>query len=463
MIRLLLRALGSAALLMAAPLAAQNYQVQPRIYGGDDAANGDWPWMTLVSAVDPNDSSRSQRCGGVLISPYFVITAAHCMYNENFQRSQTVLLNMDDVDVPFSSLLYTTRATGTDIEVNPDYVTDDDNYEHDIVLMRVEDPVTVSRYPSLGSLAEISRLNSLSASQRNEIVTALGWGETDNGTLANTLQQVTLDYIPRNTCNSQWGSQPITGNMICAAETSEPFPSGQDTCRGDSGGPLFTGTTDNPEVIGLTSFGTTTCGGAIPPAVYTNVAAYLTWLEQRTFAFDEPIVDVAAILPTSLRSGIGSTTTLTMTVRNASQFNEAQDVHFSVNVPAGTVIDNVLLDGSPASCTGITSLTCDVANTLSAGSSHGVTMDITHTGNSTIHRTLVFNVTHNRFDYRSLNNTDVEVPLTFSDAPMGGGGGSSGGALFYMLPWLALGAWLRRRKWSVSQRTSSSASSSGAR
>ncbi|KAF0810358.1 Serine endopeptidase/trypsin-like serine proteinase family protein [Alcanivorax sp. S71-1-4] len=372
-------------------------------------------------------------------------------------------LNMDETEVPLFIAQYSRHVSSPNIRVNPGYIADDENYEHDIVLMYLEDPVAISDYPSLGSLPEIARLNSLSASQRNEIVTALGWGETDNGTLSDKLQQVTLDYIPRNTCNSQWGSQPITGNMICAAETSEPLPSGQDTCRGDSGGPLFTGATRNPEVIGLTSFGTTTCGTAVPPAVYTNVAAYLTWLEQLTLEFGEPIVDVAATLPTSVRSGIGTTTKLTMNVRNASVFNETQDIHFTVNVPAGTVIDNVLLDGSPASCTGIASLTCDVADTLSAGSSHGVTMDITHTGNSAIHRTLVFNVTHNRFDYRSLNNTDVEVPLTFSDAPVGGGGGSSGGALFYMLPWLALGAWLRRRKWSVSQRTSSSASSSGAR
>lgn len=464
MTRLLLPALGSAALLMAAPLAALSYEVQPRIYGGDDAASGDWPWMTLVAAVDQENSSQANRCGGVLISPHFALTAAHCLYNDKFQPSPTVYLNMDDTGVPLLRAQYTRQVSGSDIEINPNYIADDDNYEHDIVLMYLDNPVNVSSYPSLGSLAGISYLNNLPASQQNEIVTALGWGETESGSLSNRLKQVTLDYISRNTCNSQWGSRFISGNMICAAETSEPLPSGQDTCRGDSGGPLFTGTTHNPEVIGLTSFGTATCGRAVPPAVYTNVAAYLTWLEQRTFAFDEPIVDVEAVLPASVRSGIGTTTKLTMTVRNASVFNEAQDIQFTVNVPAGTVIDNLLLDGSPAHCTGAGTLTCDVADTLAANTAHTVTMDIAHTGDSAISRTLTFNITHNRFDYRSLNNTDVKVPLTFSDAPIGGGGrSSSGGVMFYALPWLALGALLRRRKWSVSQPTSSSASSSGAR
>src|SRR5690606_32848679 len=65
MSRLWLSALGSAALLVATPLAAQTYDVTPRIYGGDDAASGDWPWMTLVSAVDVNNPAMANRCGGV--------------------------------------------------------------------------------------------------------------------------------------------------------------------------------------------------------------------------------------------------------------------------------------------------------------------------------------------------------------------------------------------------------------
>src|SRR5690606_32260846 len=121
------------------------------------------------------------------------------------------------------------------------------------------DPIMVSRYPNLSSNNLINQLENLGSSARNEIATALGWGETENGSLSDHLQQVKLDYIPRAICNSQWGSTPITSNMICAAETSEPPPAGQDTCRGDSGGPLFTGGNSDPKLIGLTSFGSS-CG-----------------------------------------------------------------------------------------------------------------------------------------------------------------------------------------------------------
>lgn len=462
MIRLLLPALGSAALLMAAPLAAQNYAVQPRIYGGDDARQGDWPWMAYV-AIEYT-ARPSQLCGGVLIAPDLLVTAAHCVFNESTQ-SNFIYVLVDEVDKNADT--FSSAAFAPNIIPHEAYDPLAENYQNDIAILKLNDQLDVARFPSLGSLSDVAYLENLSPSGRNDIMTALGWGRTESSTVSfpDILQQVQIDYIPRATCSSQWSSNPdvtITTGMLCAAEPNPPTSAGQDTCNGDSGGPLLIGSPTRPQVLGLTSFGST-CGPANPPAVYTNIAHHIGWIEEKAASFGSPVADIEAMLPASVRSGIGSTVTLTMTIRNASIATASEDVTFTVNVPAGTVIDNPLLDGSPASCTGVDTLTCDVADTLLAGASHSVTMDITHTGDSDIDRTLTFNVTHNRFDYRSLNNTDVEVPLTFSDAPVGGGGSSSGGALFYTLPWLALGALLRRRKWSVSQPTSSSASSSGAR
>ncbi|RWS03253.1 cationic trypsin-like isoform X4, partial [Leptotrombidium deliense] len=45
-----------------------------RIIGGREATRGRWPWQVVIL-----NRSREPFCGGTLISPQFVVTAAHCV------------------------------------------------------------------------------------------------------------------------------------------------------------------------------------------------------------------------------------------------------------------------------------------------------------------------------------------------------------------------------------------------
>ena len=75
--------------------------------------------------------------------------------------------------------------------------------------------------------------------------------------------------------------------------TNPPIPVctsnvGVTTCKGDSGGPLYTrnsstpDTEDNSEqpwtLSGVTSFGSSYCGDRSKPAVFTRVSEYLDWI-----------------------------------------------------------------------------------------------------------------------------------------------------------------------------------------
>lgn len=56
-----------------------------RILGGEDAALDDYPWMALLEykkAGNFNGERRKLSCGGALINPRYVLTAAHCLVGE---------------------------------------------------------------------------------------------------------------------------------------------------------------------------------------------------------------------------------------------------------------------------------------------------------------------------------------------------------------------------------------------
>ena len=93
-----------------------------------------------------------------------------------------------------------------------------------------------------------------------------------------------MDGVSLTNCNRVYASTSIklSDGQICAGGIK-----GQDSCNGDSGGPLM----DIDDVtdpflpyfylVGLVSFGPTTCGKAGWPGVYTNVAPYVDWIQKK--------------------------------------------------------------------------------------------------------------------------------------------------------------------------------------
>jgi secreted trypsin-like serine protease len=195
-----------------------------QIVGGQPASTGEYPWMAALVSSTVANPQQGQFCGGSLVTPQWVVTAAHCVTGES---ASTI-----DVVVGINNLSSgpTTGSTGqrrkvSQIIVHPAYnsATDDS----DIALLRLGSAVTTN-----STVSPITPLGpGTTWADPGDMATVTGWGATSSGgASSNALLEVDLPIVSNTTCNNAVGG--ITANMLCAGYAA----GGKDSCQGDSGG-----------------------------------------------------------------------------------------------------------------------------------------------------------------------------------------------------------------------------------
>ncbi|XP_041067781.1 transmembrane protease serine 2-like isoform X1 [Carcharodon carcharias] len=231
-------------------------EVSTKIVGGQEAAPGEFPWQVSLHL------NNRHICGGTILTPYWVITAAHCgerhsspsrwrVYGGILRQSETLNVKAHNVEKFIRHNKF-----------------DSQSKDYDVALMKLKTPFKFSERIKPACLPNYGQVFNTGDS-----CWISGWGDTEEGgSSPEVLQKAIVPFIAHTDCKLSY-YEFILPRSICAGWEEGR----QDACQGDSGGPLVISQKSVWWLAGITSWGYG-CARPRKPGVYTKVTTQLDWI-----------------------------------------------------------------------------------------------------------------------------------------------------------------------------------------
>ncbi|KAL0479564.1 hypothetical protein AKO1_007763 [Acrasis kona] len=272
-----------------------------RIAGGRQAVNGQFPYQVYLDF-------GGSVCGGGLITPRHVLTAAHC-FTSGAATTVKVVYGLAVV-TSYTSANY---VFGSHFTIHQSYGNFVDGNDIAIVQLFKDVPLSDNvKLMSVGTGDVVTGKN----------FTLAGWGETPSsaGSPVDQLMYTSLQIVNASSCQDEGKFDPNI--QICMTAGSP------DACQGDSGGSIVVNINGGAVAAGLVSYGPTPCGNTTGTyGVYTRNGAYVDWINNQlsnlynatnpsTSSGDPVMTQVTAVSTTTSKAGAPTVLTVNLAAQS---------------------------------------------------------------------------------------------------------------------------------------------------
>lgn len=211
----------------------------------------------MVALLEP-DGQTWWGCGGALIAPNKVLTAAHCVYSGSQLQ---VLIGAKSITSASNCPNHEVIRV-SEVDVNSRYNSGTMDYDMAMLTLERESNLKPAKYVRNASHAD------------GQSVLVAGFGATSEGgnVSVDQLMEVEVTTNTEDPCKANYDSLgwPVLDSMFCASDQSP----NQDSCQGDSGGPVYKFNTNTKEAthLGIVSWGYG-CARTDYPGVYAKTTA----------------------------------------------------------------------------------------------------------------------------------------------------------------------------------------------